>query len=430
MSKLLYLLLIIKIITTQDQESQEMPSGTIPLKFTVEKIDSDELLTTKLKIGDPQQEITLILDIGAERTWILKDNYKYSLSKTYSTENILDKRIQDTFSYSGYKSKDTFTIGNKTLDNFLFLIVEKVENKNFKGILSLGREYDTKYFSLAYRLSSTMQTFYNSFELKFEGNNTGELHIGDATDEVKNFRDLLLPCKLLDIEPKIKWKCKLTHVFIGGIDNAKTFFDDYYEQTGYVINSRSYKIEVINSPVYFETIYNKIYVNRNFIDYMKINLFIDKDGKSFCSLVDNNSNAYFKCSKSEVSKVPSLNFVLSDITDLSFSYNNLFECDDNNCISIVQYNSNFKGFVFGLPILKNYQMIFDYNSRYLQFYGKENKYLVRMPNNGGIDMVNFLIYFFLFIIFVLLTGICIIYIMRSKNKKRKKIEEEIYQNFQ
>ena len=57
-----------------------MPSGTIPLKFTVEKIDSDELLTTKLKIGDPQQEITLILDIGAERTWILKDNYKYSLS--------------------------------------------------------------------------------------------------------------------------------------------------------------------------------------------------------------------------------------------------------------------------------------------------------------------------------------------------------------
>jgi hypothetical protein len=162
---------------------------------------------------------------------------------------------------------------------------------------------------------------------------------------------------------------------------------------------------------------------------MKINLFSDKNGKSFCSLEDNNSKAYFKCSKSEISNVPSLNFVLSDITDLSFPYNNLFECDDNNCISIVQYDKNFNGFVFGLPILKNYQMIFDYNSRFLQFYGKENKYLVRMPNTGGIDMVNFLIYFFLFIIFVLIIGICVIYIMRSKNKKRKKIEEEIYQKF-
>ena len=226
MLKKFYFLLIIKIIKGLyiDDDDDDIPeSGTIPLKFTIEKIDSEELLTTKIKIGDPPQEITLILDIGADRTWILKDNYKYSLSKTYSTDNDFDKRIQDNFSYSGVKSKETFTIGNKTLENFLFLLVEKIENKNFNGVLSLGREYDKKYFSLAYRLSSKMKTFYNSFVLKFEGNNTGELHIGDATDEIKIFKDLVLPCKLLDSEPKIKWKCQLTHVFIGGIDNA-TFF--------------------------------------------------------------------------------------------------------------------------------------------------------------------------------------------------------------
>ena len=430
MLKKFYFLLIIKIIKGFyiDYDDDEIPeSGTIPLKFTIEKIDSDELLTTKIKIGDPPQEITLILDIGADRTWILKDNYKYSLSKTYSTDNDFDKRIQDNFSYSGVKSKETFTIGNKTLENFLFLLVEKIENKNFNGVLSLGREYDTKYFSLAYRLSSKMKTFYNSFVLKFEGNNTGELHIGDATDEIKIFKDLVLPCKLLDSEPKIKWKCQLTHVFIGGIDNATFFFDDYYEQSRYLIYNRSYKIENIDSPVYFETIYNKIYVTRKFIDYMKANLFIDKDGKSFCSLEDNYYKAYFNCSKSEVSKVPILNFVLSAVTDLSFPYNNLFECDDNNCISIIQYDSNFQGFVFGLPILKNYQMIFDYKSRLLQFYGKENKFLVKMPYTEGIELVNLLIYFIFFIIFFLLTSICVIYIIRSKNKKRKKIEEEIFQ---
>ena len=185
----------------------------------------------------------------------------------------------------------------------------------------------------------------------------------------------------------------------------------------------------MNVPVYFETIYNKIYVPRNFIDYMKMNLFIDKEGKSICSLEDNNNKAYFKCSKSDVSKVPRLDFVLSDITDLSFPYTNLFECNDNDCISVVQYDSQFQGFIFGLPILKHYYLIFDYNSRFLQFYSIDNKYLVKMPNNGGFDFVNFLLYFFLFIIAVLLSGICLIYVMRRKNKRRKQIEEEIYENF-
>ena len=65
----------------------------------------------------------------------------------------------------------------------------------------------------------------------------------------------------------------------------------------------------------------------------------------------------------------------------------------------------------------------------MQFYSIDNKYLVKMPNNGGFDFVNFLLYFFLFIIAVLLSGICLIYVMRRKNKRRKQIEEEIYENF-
>ena len=431
-----HLLMIFLLITTKSQppnpdpQEPERPSGTATIKFTIET--ADEYPIAPIKIGDPPQELNLILDIGAERTWVHSNTFKSSQSKTYSTDNQLDERTQDTFSYRGYRSKETFKLENKTLEEFLFLLVDKVENNNkFNGVLSLGREYDTKYFSIVYRLSSTMATFYNSFVLAYNSNNkTGELHVGDVTEEIRHQRHKFLPCRLLDGQPKIKWKCMLTHVFIGGVNNAPSSNDDYYEQKCYEINSRSYKIEIINLPVYFETIYNKIYVPRSFIDYMKMNLFVDNTGKSICSLEDNNSKAYFKCPKSDISKIQRLDFVLSDITDLSFPYNNMFECDDSNCISIIQYDSRFKdAFIFGLPILKNYQMIFDYNSRHLQFYSIDNKYLVKMPNTGGFDLVNFLLYFFLFIIAVLLAGICLIYVMRRKNKRRKQIEEEIYENF-
>ena len=406
----------------------EKPSGTATIMF---KLATDnELLLAPLKIGTPPQEVNVILDIASERTWLHMNTFKSSQSSSYSSENQLDERVQDSFSYRGYRSMETFILENKTLENFLFLQVDQVQNNNkFNGVLSLGREYDSKYYSIVYRLSSEMTTFYNSFVLKFNSSNTGELHVGDTIDEIRQQRSKILPCRLLDKEPKIKWKCMLTHVFVGGVNLAPSYIDDYYEQYSYEINSRSYKIEIMNVPVYFETIYNKIYVPRNFIDYMKMNLFIDKEGKSICSLEDNNNKAYFKCSKSDVSKVPRLDFVLSDITDLSFPYTNLFECNDNDCISVVQYDSQFQGFIFGLPILKHYYLIFDYNSRFLQFYSIDNKYLVKMPNNGGFDFVNFLLYFFLFIIAVLLAGICLIYVMRRKNKRRKQIEEEIYENF-
>ena len=144
----------------------EKPSGTATIMF---KLATDnELLLAPLKIGTPPQEVNVILDIASERTWIHMNTFKSSQSSSYSSENQLDERVQDSFSYRGYRSKETFILENKTLENFLFLQVDQVQNNNkFNGVLSLGREYDSKYYSIVYRLSSEMTTFYNSFVLKF-----------------------------------------------------------------------------------------------------------------------------------------------------------------------------------------------------------------------------------------------------------------------
>ena len=45
---------------------------------------------------------------------------------------------------------ETFEIENKTLEDFQFLLVNEFKNNNFKGVLSLGHEYDSKHQSLVY----------------------------------------------------------------------------------------------------------------------------------------------------------------------------------------------------------------------------------------------------------------------------------------
>ena len=132
----------------------------------------------------------------------------------------------------------------------------------------------------------------------------------------------------------------------------------------------------------------------------------------------------------EVSKLKRLNFVFDGKTDLSFPSQNLFECDYNNrCIFLIEYNRKYKNFIFGLPVFKMYDIIFDYNSRDLSFYSKENKYLVKMSKNVGSKMLVYFLMFLSFCLIMFLFGIGIVYFLRMKNRKREEIEEKIYEQF-
>ena len=210
--------------------------GFISINFCV--ATENEFLISPIKIGTPEQEMNLVLDISAERTWISNVIFLNNESSSYSTDNYIDKRTQDDFAYRGVWSKENFIVGDKELKNFDFLYVDKIDNNElFQGVLSLGREYDSKKFSLVYKMSSASATFYNSFVLRFVDNNKGELHIGDLTNELKDYTHLMSPCTLISTEEKIKWACELTHVFVGPYgDNSYT--DQYTNEKGYVISSK------------------------------------------------------------------------------------------------------------------------------------------------------------------------------------------------
>ena len=415
--KLIFFILIYEI-----KAQEEHNTGIINLNFTYLK--EDELLKVPVKIGDPPQNIEMILDLSSERTWVSDEIYLSNNSKDYKTDKFIDSREQGFFGYKGFWSRDTFILGNQTLKKFDFILVNQIiNNDKFKGVLSLGREYDSKKFSLAYRLSSISITFFNSFVIRFFNDKEGELIFGDLSPEqIINYNNIN-KCFIIIRNPAIKWRCMLTHIFIGNIEDSKKNLNYELNQFEYEINSKKNKIQIIEKPISFESIYNRIFVEKEFMNYLYENLFYK------CKINQDEYSSFFVCDKNFLSEIPKLNFVLSDITALSFPSNLLFECNDNNCISLIQYHKLYHDFSFGIPLLKNFEMIFEYNSPYISFYGKENKYLVKMPCRGGIRFIDFIIYMLITIIFILIILICFIYIMRRKNNERRRIEQEIYDKF-
>ena len=414
-----------------DPETPEFAVGYITLPFT---LSENRLPVSNVKIGNPKQDVKVILDLGSTRTWISDQYYNSQKSTSYSSLDTLDSHHQYDFSFSGVLSTETFQVSDKTLEQFKFVLVNNLQNSNFQGVLSLGHEYDSKHNSLVYEMSHVCNTYYNMFMFKFDENGGGELLIGDTTEEQKERYHLINKCRYLiggDIEDQIKWRCELTQIFIGGIEDFPTFQNDLMEQTGYYISKTDFnKMINVNQPVAFETIFDKIYVPEKTMEYLKKNYFKNfANDQQICNYNDNKDTIIIKCSKDDLPKLKKLNFVLSEKTALSLPTSAIFECTDDSCECLIQYNSKYKGFIFGLPIFKLYNIIFDYNSRDLMFYSQGNKYLVDFPLDLGTSILTVIIWLLVVAILFMLAGLLVIYILRRKNKRRKEIEDQIYENF-
>jgi hypothetical protein len=413
-----------------DPKTPEFAVGYISLPFT---LSENNVPVSQIQIGHPKQDISLVLDVSSMRTWVSDQYFRSDQSDTYVETGELDAHKEYDFSYSGVGATETFKVSDKKLEQFKFVLVN-LQNTNFQGVLSLGHEYDSKHKSLVYEMSHVCNTFYNMFMFKFDEKG-GELLIGDTTEEQKERNHLINKCRYLvggDPEEQIKWRCELTQIFIGGIEDFPTFRNELMEQTGYYISKTDFnKLIEVKEPVAFETIFDKIYVPKKTMEYLKANYLKNfANDQKMCNFDESEDKITVKCSKDEISKLKRLNFVLSEKTALALPSSALFECGNSDiCEFLIQYNSKFKGFIFGLPIFKLYNIIFDYNSRDLMFYSSDNKYLISIPVDLGTSILIVIIWILVVAILIMLAGLLVIYILRRKNRKRKEIEDQIYENF-
>ena len=161
--------IIITIILIEIVKSKEEQYGIVKLPFKI--IQDKEYMSSEFKIGTPEQNISLIVDLGSERTWLTKDIYQKSSSSSYNSLDTPDKQSNELYSFEGIVSTDNFNFGEKEEDkkvlrNFQFVNVDTYKGDNdIKGVISFGKEYDTKRFSIVYKLSSVAITFYNMFTI-------------------------------------------------------------------------------------------------------------------------------------------------------------------------------------------------------------------------------------------------------------------------
>ena len=433
---LLSLLFITKSAPSLDEgekkdDDPEMVVGYISLKFKI----NQGMLIAPIKVGTPEQEMNVVLDIGSSRTWISDQSFRKEDSSSYSDKGETESFTQYDFTFSGKASTETFTLGDKKLNEFKFLLANNLQNVKMQGALSLGHEYDSKHKSLVYEMSHVCNTFYNMFLFKFNENDEGELLIGDITDDQKRKYQYInkgLFLKGGSPDDQIKWRCEITQIFIGGIEDFPTFRDNMMEQTGYYITKTDYnKMIEINEPVVFETIFDKIYVPKDTMEYLKENYLKNiVDNKKMCQYNDNDNTIKVTCTKEEVSRLKRLNFVLSEKTALAFPSQSLFSCGNSDkCEFLIQHDDKYPGYIFGIPVFKLYHITFDYNNRDLIFFGKSDKYLVRIPFNLGTSILTVIIWILIVAIIFMLLGLGVIYILRRKNRKRQEIEEQIYEHF-
>ena len=328
-------------------DDPEMVVGYISLKFKI----NQGMLIAPVKAGTPEQEMNLVLDIGSPRTWISDQAFKKGDSSSYSDIGETESFTQYDFTYSGKASQETFTLADKKLSEFKFLLANNLQNVKMQGALSLGHEYDSKHKSLVYEMSHVCNTFYNMFLFKFDENNEGELLIGDITDDQKRKYQYINKCLFLkggSAEDQIKWRCEITQIFIGGIEDFPTFRDNMMEQTGYYITQTDYnKMIEINEPVVFETIFDKIYVPKDTMEYLKENYLKNiVDNKKMCQYNDNGNTIKVTCTKEEVSRLKRLNFVLSEKTALAFPSQSLFACGNSDkCEFLIQHDDKYPGYI-------------------------------------------------------------------------------------
>lgn len=401
--------------------------GILSLDFFA--VTQNEYLVVPIGIGTPSQNFNLVLDIGAQRSWISNEIFQSASSTSFKTESEKHQTYRDEYySYIGIPATDILVLNTISFDSFNFLHIDRYEgNPPFEGVLSMGYEYDSKKYSIVYGLSAKATTFYNTFSLRFRDMNKGVIEIGDITSEMKDYDHLIDSCALDNSAPSIKWKCRLTHVFLGD-KKGKAYQDSYSKKKVFNINEKESKVRGIDALAYFETVYNRIYAPIDFINYLKDNLFKDKDNKPLCTFNKENSITKAQCSLQEINSIENcrLNFVFDSRLNLFLNKEQLFDCLEV-CTFVVMNDELIDHWVMGLPIIRNYQTVFDYVKPKISFYGAEYKQLVNMPSKvNAKGLIMGILTLLMVVILIGSAGIGFIYLLRRKNMRRMEVEEQLY----
>ena len=313
--------------------------------------DYTTIILQKIRIGSQSKEISLIMNTLSTKTILFtnsKKPYASEIQRGRKSDVLIDKIQFDGQKIQSFPFNlkiDNTKLNDQDIQGEIGLGVDKDNSTDFIDILyenqiiahkAIGFEYKEKEDRFVFNLNPKVNDF------KFS-----------SLSQKKNFNSSDFYYE--------SWISDISHILIGS-----------------TLDQLDWKNTItVKGEVAFDSRTKYIYIPKDYMKYISDSW---KINASDCKLAHDleNDEKYYICSndkKNQISEMPSLYFIIGGY-GYRMQAKDLFEKDGNKNICLIRFYKDINNlWILGLPFLKEYQMVLDYDNARIGF-------------NGG-DILNF-----------------------------------------
>ena len=436
----LFFLLFLLIIKIKNQKnlSLKIYNDLIYNNFTAENFINKYFFNnfyTYLNIGNPIQNIPVLLKFRRYSLLILTNNSNENIFKNFENKNYIPY-LSNKFKYddskeiiriedyeSGIKVNDEFSFDKNKHENFNFIMNNISYHTTLDGILGLNFNYNSSIlnnFNFLFQLIKKNIIDKYEFTIKFQQSNkflvNGEIIFGNINNIKYDFSFIINYNYHLRDQ---KFLIRFDDITYGNeINNEKNLMIDMYTS-----------INFDDGFIYSNTLYKNIIENEFFNELLN---------KNKCYKYVKLGYYFYICDNDiDISKVKDLNFLLkgNGNTYFTLTYKDLFIKIENKLIFLVSfYISDIKSFTLGYLFFKKFMITIKHKENILILYANKNQ--IKQPKNiihlsniytNKISKI-FLLIYLMFILSIILIYIKIYKNNRNKEKKYKYNNKSILNN--
>lgn len=330
---------------------------------------AEEFFLTTIFVGEDQQFLVEI-DTTSKFTWVpsISSNitaksegekeisvYDPTQSSTSSVSNKTVTFVSTQGELYGTPVNDSLYIG----DDYEYYqeVYSLIQVNNFASYLGNNA---TGKLSLSFVQSSD---FISNFEIRKVVLENNKLYFGGIPDKYEDYHYSncsLKSTELLDDEYRSGWVCGLTHLLIG--DQSETFSD---------------AIDISSSLAIFDSTYHYISAPMRYLPLFRskvIDVYFNKE----CEEKEDNQGIVYLCSPTEKFNFINITFIIEGygyIFDIMSMFRTIHTGEKELLLRF--NNENDELWRLGIPFMKKYTMVFDYDNKTVGFYGGEKEDFVQ-----------------------------------------------------
>ena len=315
------------------------------------------------RIGSHSTEIKLLLNSFSSNN-ILFANSNRKFSKEISTGRKSD----------AYMDKIEFN-GNIISDFPFSLIMDNtgLNNQEIQGEFGLGIDKDNLNDLVEILFNNQIISKKNLILETSDDLLNNKISNIDTNISINEFKYCNLTRKSdLDNLYNEAWVCELSHTIIEEINSNKDSFNITWE-----------KAKLVQARAVFDTRQKYLILPIKYLEKFEKIGNLEKCGK----ILDKSlSLQYFNCTKNIFEKIQKKNpfYFVIDGYGLKFTFDELFQEEGNFKTSIIRFTntiSNSNLFIFGVPLFKKYNIMFDYDNKRVGFKGENIVDFSKLYNN-------------------------------------------------